>query len=154
MHEHLFTRRDVIKGGLGLTAGLLVPDILKSQEVQKTQETQETQETTHITYEQTLQDSLYFKGLLDSIPEEKRVGVKTQEDLILWTTEIVPYFEYEAIVEDKEVGEHNGLVYLVPRFEDYQDGLLSHHVLGRAQIFADDISLNARIANPVWKSVV
>ena len=140
MHEQLFTRRDLVKGGIALGVTTLVPDVLKSPEIQ---------EATHLTYEYALRDSLYFKGLLDSIPEEKRVGVKTQEDLDNWMMEIVPYFEYEGINEDGEVGEYNGLTYPHLDFEDYQDGLLSHHVLGRAQIFADDISLNARIANPV-----
>lgn len=103
----------------------------------------------NLTYDQAMSNAFHFKKLLDSIPADKRVGIKNQKDLDDWLKEIVPYFEYEYIVEDKDPGDYMGLVYPKVSFDDYKDGTWSHHLLGQTQIFNHDITLNNRIENPI-----
>lgn len=133
-------RRSFLKGA---AAFAMLP--LLGVEVVRTQE----QEPLNLPYEQAITDAIHFRRLLDKIPEEKKVGIKNGRDLANWTREIVPYFEYEGIVEDKKPGEYMGLVYPEITFEDYQDGLLHNHLLGRTQIITNEIDLNNRITNPI-----
>jgi hypothetical protein len=104
-----------------------------------------------LTYERAMRDVARFQALLEQIPDEERVGIRTQEELDNWTKEIVPYFEYEGIDAETDPGKDSlhGLIYPKVRFEDYRDGLMSHHVLGTTQIFTNEVTLNDRIANPV-----
>lgn len=144
------TRRDfLVKGAATLASGVALASGFDSTRRRFEAVNAPETEPTELTYEQAMADALRFSALLKQVPDALRVGVRTQEDLDNWMAEIVPYFEYEGINADGEVGEFQGLVYPQLDFEDYQDGLLSHHVLGRAMIFQDDISLNARISNPV-----
>lgn len=145
MNTERLTRRELLKN-TGLIAGIIaVPGAVDWGKREA-----ERGEALELTYEQAVSDATRFSRLLEAIPEEARFGIRTDEDLLLWTMEIMPYFEYEGIVEDKKPGEYNGLVYPpVMSFVDYQDGLMSHHVLGRTQVFTDEIDMNARIINPV-----
>lgn len=145
MNTERLTRRELLKSA-GLAAGVIVA----GPGIEWGRQEAERGEPLELTYEQAVADAVRFSRLLETVPEDARFGIRTDEDLLLWTMEIMPYFEYEGIVEDKEPGEYNGLVYPpVMKFVDYQDGLMSHHVLGRTQIFTDEIDLNARMTNPV-----
>lgn len=140
------SRRDFIKGATALSVvGMLGVERIKNYEAEK---------PLNLTYEQAITDAMHFSWFLESIPSEKRIGIKNGTDLANWTREIIPYFEYEKIMEDNDPGEFNGLIYPEISFEDYQDGLMHNHILGRTFVFTNEIDLNNRITNPIspWYS--
>lgn len=145
--EREYSRRDVLKGAAVMAGAFLVPSAAEG--VRRKVESEQS-EPTELTYEQAMTDAFRFKDLLNQIPEEQRIGITSEEDLVYWTAEIMPYFEYEGIVEDTEPNRMNGMVYPpVMSFNDYQDGIRSHHVLGTTNIFSNEVDLNARMINPV-----
>lgn len=90
-----------------------------------------------------------FTHLRNDIADEYRVGLTSMKDVQDWMKEIVPFFEYENVDEDTEIGMPGGLVYPKVSFESYQDGLKANHLLGTTSLFSYDITLTARYANPV-----
>lgn len=102
-----------------------------------------------LTYEQAMGDAQRFHALLALVPEDRRATVASDEDLENWTLEVVPFFAYEGVTSDDATGGFGGPVYPAMTFEYYQEALLHNHVLGRALVFGDEISLNARHTNPV-----
>lgn len=145
MKEQL-TRRDVLRGGLGIVALAGIGKVAYSE---VTTATPESEIPSSLTYDTAMGMAKRFGDLYDSIPKEKKLGIATTEDMNLWIKEIVPFFEYEGITDpEKEVGEYGGMIYPTPGIEDYLDGRAHNHILGQAEILGDDITLNGRILNP------
>jgi hypothetical protein len=81
--------------------------------------------------------------LYETIDDEYKVGITNQYEMETWMREIVPYFEYEGMVIEG-LAKYPDVI----EFEYYQDGQSHNHVLGRTHCINNEMSLNARYANP------
>ena len=144
MNERL-SRRDVLKGGLGIAALAGIGKFAYSEALS----TPESEIPPSLTYDTAIGMAKRFGDLYSAIPREDKLGIASTEDMTEWIREIVPFFEYEGITDtEQEIGETGGLVYPTPEIADYQDGLYHNHVLGLSEVFGEGITLNGRITNP------
>mgnify|MGYP001559671911 CR=1 FL=1 len=78
-------------------------------------------------------------NLFDKLPEYK--SPMTKDDLIEWTIEMTPMFEYEGIVSQAKWPPKDGIGFIL-----FQDGDSHNHIAGRSDC-ANYAGLNLRFAN-------
>jgi hypothetical protein len=97
---------------------------------------------TKYTYNYLSQKLLEIDSVVDQLPSNAFAQVTTIEDVQLWVKEVVPYFEYEDILDEAIYPTSVQFVYF--------DGGREHlHVLGKTYCSSLKVELNARYKNSI-----
>ncbi len=96
-----------------------------------------------LTVKETKSIARNLNNIINAIPPELQIGIKSQEELIYWTLEIVPQFEKEKMVNKSIFPEKISFTYFG------SDSRLFSNVAGLTYCEAKEVEINDRYINPV-----